>query len=343
MARPSLTRRILFASVPAALLVLGLVAAELVLRSQNEGVTSTHGQVMQPDPTRIWRLPEGKNQSFGATHYIDADGLRITEEDGAPNRILTLGDSSIYGHGLPDGQTLHDHLEGDLRLAGIESDVMCGGVPGYSSEQALVLLDEVGWSKNPDTLVIGTLYSDNLEAGFTDEELMEASARPTNRFALWLSGLELVQLFEGDTAQRSGASQFVQVGWMQGLQGSGEPRVPLDRYYENLHQMADEAREHDASVVYFHLCARWLYEDMMGGRKPSYTSYKDVMERVARERNVPFVDGCQALGTSMVPIQSAFLDELHPSDPSNKVYAHAIVMALQERGWPQQKLVPTSR
>lgn len=119
------------------------------------------GMQLQPHPTRIWSMTPGTQTQFGAEVRIDELGMRYSEIEPNTQIWLTLGDSSIFGHGLNDQGTLHDQLERTLKIQGNNVDVLCGATPGYSTLQTLDYLNETGWDLNPDVLILGNLWSDN--------------------------------------------------------------------------------------------------------------------------------------------------------------------------------------
>jgi len=59
---------------------------------------------------------------------INQDLLREVQIDGAELRIITLGDSSIFGHGVEDAWTLHGQLKGALAAQSTSADVLCGAI-----------------------------------------------------------------------------------------------------------------------------------------------------------------------------------------------------------------------
>ncbi|HSE87961.1 MAG TPA: GDSL-type esterase/lipase family protein [Candidatus Binatia bacterium] len=79
-------------------------------------------------------------------------------------RILALGDSFTYGHGLRDEETYVKQLEAMLNQKlgnhGIRYEVLNAGVPGYNTHQELIHLQEVGLLYHPDVILIGFTMSD---------------------------------------------------------------------------------------------------------------------------------------------------------------------------------------
>ena len=109
-----------------------------------------------------WQLPRDEVDKDGHPVRRDSQGLRVTPSQGSyEHMVYTTGDSSIFGHGLSDRETLHAHIEQEGAKEGISLKAVTGAVPGYSSVQSLNQLFQSGWDQNPDLLVIGNLWSDN--------------------------------------------------------------------------------------------------------------------------------------------------------------------------------------
>ena len=110
------------------------------------------GESLPGEPNMIgdalvgWRVKEGDNRQFGVPEmtHVNSRGLRNPEISLEPNeehRILIVGDSSIYGVRVRDTENISGQLE---RLISKKDDkwrVLNGGCPGYSSWQAIRILE----------------------------------------------------------------------------------------------------------------------------------------------------------------------------------------------------------
>ena len=73
-------------------------------------------------------------------------------------RIVVTGDSSIYGWGVTDNETYAVQLERQLNARFPEHiEVINLGVPGYSTEQTIRLLNKIGWQYEPDLLIVSNI------------------------------------------------------------------------------------------------------------------------------------------------------------------------------------------
>ncbi len=153
--------------LPALLLLLSLGAAEGSLRAWLAVDMVTY---FRPHPTLHWQVrphlqdfhQEGEDPSSG-TGLITTNGDGMREVD-LPRtkaadelRVLVLGDSSNFGHGV-DGHEMWSSVLEELledRVEGRRVRVLNGACPGWTTYQALVFLDEIGLAYEPDVVVAG--------------------------------------------------------------------------------------------------------------------------------------------------------------------------------------------
>jgi hypothetical protein len=347
----SLGKRLLFGTLPAlALLGLGELGARACWDPETEQ-SGDQSTVMAPHPTRLWAPREGPHTAFGGSFRINSDLLRAVPTGGQGPRIITLGDSSIFGHGLEDEWTLHARLQTSLAEAGQTSQVLSGGIPGYSTEQSLRLMAEWGWKQKPSLLVIGNLWSDGARSSVPDREWYERYGSISSRMDRTL--MEWSQLW---TWMRTTSSEQTETPIKLIFERSpeGERRVPLGEYAQNLDRLLQQAAEHSVSAVFLSPCHEKLLNDPELYTGLQSTGYFGVMNAVASHRGVPIVRGCDVLRLAGIERREvAFVqmdphrpelgnDPLHPSGNSNSAYASAITMVLIEAGWPTQGLIPRS-
>lgn len=286
---------------------------------------------MVPDPRRIFRLPAGKVYLTEVPATIDDDGLRVSSAEGPADAplILTIGDSSVFGHGVADGATLHDQLQARLARAKVRARVRCGGSPGYSTVQSLALLDEVGWALKPALLVVASMWSDSRLDRYRDETLVGRGSI--------LDRSSLFTLVRWGVRTASGQPTAQKVAWPT-PSDAGIRRVPLALYRDNLDTILTQARDHDAGVVVLGLPhAAWVAEGntTTGAAAP----YLAVLRSVAEARGVPYVDGTDVF-VQKGGERSLFRDQLHPDADGHALLAQALTDTLVEAGWPGESLLP---
>ncbi|MFT5286592.1 MAG: lysophospholipase L1-like esterase [Planctomycetota bacterium] len=119
-------------------------------------------------PDLIFELRPGLRQvSYaGALISTNQDGFRSNAPTPVKSdksyRVLGLGDSVMFGQGVPDGREYLARLERNLKAddPSREWQVINSAVPGYNSAQELAFLQSRGLDLMPDLVVIGFVSND---------------------------------------------------------------------------------------------------------------------------------------------------------------------------------------
>lgn len=228
------------------LLVLALLGTAELLCA---GAIPPPGTTVGEHPTRFWALNPGTAFPEGEVpQRVNSLGLRGEEpERSAPGpRVLLLGDSVIYGVYLPPESTLDRLLETELRQAtGQPWHVFNGGVPGYTTFQGLDMLEEVGPQVRPDVVMVYFGCNDMSFDVQSDHERAPGWPFSDLRRVLWRSAMYQVLRAQvlGIPVGRPGPLQMSHPG--------DRPRVPIDRFRENLRQIARRSRALGARTVIF--------------------------------------------------------------------------------------------
>lgn len=263
-------------------------------------------------------MSPGTVDSAGVSVSIDATGLRACPASSAP-LLLTLGDSSVFGHGLPDADTLHGQLAvatgGDYRAC-------TAAVPGYSSLQTRIFLEEQGWAMAPAVVVIGNQWSDNQFDYFPDATLLGALRGPSGAVEAVLIESALYRFLAGVLGRPTTYSVY----WKSRDSWGGVRRVPLASYAENLRWMLDEARERGVGVVFLTLAnRRTLEHESVHEPWTPYVAYRAALAAAA---GVPVVDATPLLRASGEAVDALFMDEMHPTALANRLVATELARAL---------------
>ncbi|HKY33688.1 MAG TPA: hypothetical protein VJV23_14250 [Candidatus Polarisedimenticolia bacterium] len=121
------------------------------------------------DPRVLYRLLPGSSGLYLGTEIrVNSMGLRgpdrpIPRPQGAW-RVLVLGDSMVFGIGLPEEETLPAHLQ--RRIAPAEA--INAGVFGYNLPQQVSLLEEAGLRYGPQVVVACFVHNDVENWGLGD-------------------------------------------------------------------------------------------------------------------------------------------------------------------------------
>ena len=299
------------------------------------------GMQLEPHPTRIWALHEGREVQFGTNITIDAQGMRQSSVPSQGERWLLLGDSSFFGHGLADAGTLHEQLQSQLLGQGYNISVRCGAVPGYSILQTKIFMEEVGWNLSPKLLLIGNLWSDNNFDHFVDQEWLDAlQPESTLQQWLWKSHVFLWlhhslrpprRTEKGDPHQK--------ISWIKEPYQTGRRRVEVNLYAQTLDELIQEAAVRGVGVVLIQPANRYRVEGSVPNA--TWTPYFEAQRMVASHRGVPIFDVAAYLRVFGMSAEEAFLDELHPTETANTHIASGLIFTLQASKWPEQIPLPS--
>jgi hypothetical protein len=220
------------------------------------GIWAREGWVI--DPELGWTLPPNDSRMHGgALVETNARGYRCPdfEETKPPGgfRVVVVGDSTSMGFGVQQAAIFSSELQRLLaERSSSRIEVLNLGTPGYSSEQARLMLETRGMGFETDVVVFLSNYNDRRtlspEASpdsrehFADVAERVASA---DRFR-WSAVVRLARLLLGGEASSliaSGHYTFDEIAV------DAPVRVPLDRYEANVRSIVETAEASDARVI----------------------------------------------------------------------------------------------
>lgn len=309
-----------------ALVLLGLeLGARAALSATRAGLDAPPPaeDAMAPSPLLGWAPRPGASRAFGvpARTWIDAHGTRNPEPEPAPSpgelRLLTLGDSTVYGVLVRDEDVFSAVAARALsRRLGRPVRARNGGVPGYSSEQALRLLDGPLAPVAFDVLVIATQWSDAQLGPAPDAEMW-----PRGRAGIG-GVLDRSGLFRALALLVRGAADPEVITWRLSSV-DGVRRVPPGAYRRNLHALADRARERGAQPVFLILPS----DRDLGGEplEPPRPAYRAAMRAVADAEGALLVDGAAPFVGGG---RGLMADDVHPSRGGHELLGETLAAAL---------------
>ncbi|MCA9727056.1 MAG: hypothetical protein KC729_05180 [Candidatus Eisenbacteria bacterium] len=140
------------------------------LRYAAERQQRAEGLFIRFDPRYGWANIPGRSARFQRLEFdtqvrINEDGFRgpripMARTTGK-SRILVLGDSYVFGHGVEDDETFCAVLAHILP----STEVVNFGVSGYSTDQELLLLQDRGLAYHPDVVLLCLYRNDILDNG----------------------------------------------------------------------------------------------------------------------------------------------------------------------------------
>ncbi len=226
-------------------LIAGLTAAELILRWQRSQIE--HSDRMEPgllryDPLLGWSLTPGwegehRHHDFRVRYRINDDGFRGPAGPAPQETVTLLGDSFTFGLGVNEGETFADRLNADHPRPRFFNR----GVPGYSTDQERLLLDELPAELRRRVLLVVYLGNDLID-NLRTYPLQADQAKP--RFVLRngrlrLEGIPVPRTPKPAAARRESLAILVlgpdapRTGWLGRLElsrrlGLFQARVELD-------------------------------------------------------------------------------------------------------------------
>lgn len=307
---------------------------------------------MRGNPFLLWEYAPGQRTESDTDVNINSLGLRgpepiIPKPDGV-RRLLSTGDSTIYGFKVRDGSVF---IEIAAESLGSKVEGWNAAIPGYSSYQSLNMLEMRALRLEPDVLVIGNIWSDNNFDTFVDRDLLEIYGEFESGSTQRMRGLlERSALFRwmdyrirlGQDAvltEREERSLARKVGWTVGGQdnSSGKRRVAANDYTDNLNALIDTAHANQAEAIFVLLPHPFdLVDD--GKEAPAWSLYRQIMHDVAESRGVPLVNMVEVFQSSGLGREALFFDEgepgiqddLHPTELGHRLMGEALAAALKD-------------
>jgi len=250
---------------------------------------------------------------------------------------MVIGDSTSFGHGVPDGAAYVNVAVRILAESGLDVDVVNGGVAGYSIAQSGLLMEEVGWAMEPTLLVITNLWSDNTFDAFHDEDLL-ASQRFSHHNPLAHSrALTLLATALG--AGNPSGGRLITVSKLEPWPEGKVRRVPVERYAVLVDQLIGEARSRGIGVAFVRNANELLLVDWKDPAPPTWEPYFEVMTALAEHHGVPMVDTGTVFEESGLDKGELFLDLMHPTVMGHELVGTALADQVLASGWPQVRLV----
>lgn len=333
-----MARRLLYALVAFLLVVGGLELLGRVAPPPDPRTPARGDEkeiMLHGNPWLLWELQPGKRVEQGRPVTVNDQGFRDPPRGPKQGpRAMVFGDSSVYGFGVADEDTFAARLE-----AATGAEVINAGVPGYSSFQALNLLDMRGWAFEPDLLLVADIWSDNNFDSFVDKDLLATYAGwegswvgVTRSLLEWSAAFRWLDYRLRVAPQ---AAEARKVGWQLGGNDvrTGLRRVSVNDYAANLDGFCERMQARGGGVLFVILPNR---EDVAPvSANPAWNLYRQVMRETAEAWGAPVADLAAAFKAAGRSADALFLDQMHPTPLGHQLAADTILAALGPAGWPE--------
>lgn len=307
------------------------------------------------DPDTFWALSPGErfDATVCDTVQINSLGLRGPEPDGRHPAVLLLGDSCVYGVGVPEGQTLDCWLAKELTTASARPvSVYNAGVSGYSTYQALKTLQRVGPVIRPEALIVACYYADRSPDLKPDSQRAVGEPVASLRRLLWPS--HIYQILRLSVLEMKGEGTLIKahdpVTASQALAQGQVPRVSLTEYRQNLASFLDLGRKFGVKRCFYVLLPD---RDLSPNQQLPTTGLGQVVLASSSEQQCPpnvepyqwylthpSLDG--GCGVDLFSLwykrkqntEGLFSDNMHPTGSGNALIAKDLVpVMLQYSDW----------
>ncbi len=341
MSRLPLSRRLLYASVTVAGLLLlvesgvrMLYRAELKAWASPAPARHEGAPTLRGNPYLLFEFAPGVRYEQGVEVRINSLGLRgpepVLPSPPGVRRILTTGDSSVFGFGVPEDAVLSSVAAAAL---GEGFEAINAAIPGYSSYQSINLLRLRALKTEPDLIVIGNLWSDNNFDSFVDRDLLATTTgyerSTTARLQRLLSASAIYRVADWKLRVRERSRKIRTVSWQVGSQQHiGLRRVAINDYAANLEILVGMATEVGAEVVFLLLANEEDVRAHVGGEK-AWTPYREVMREAAARHGAPVVEVPELFRASGLSDEALFLDEMHPTIAGHRIIGEALAEVLR--------------
>jgi lysophospholipase L1-like esterase len=312
------------------------------------------------DAHQLWRPRPGAQTPWGVDDRINARGYRgeelALERTPGVARIATLGDSSTFGMGIEAQSHWTPKLARAIAANGTRCEALCAGVIGFTIEQGLQRYRALVRSHRPDVVVaaFGAVNEHFAALGEPDREKIarSSSVGPLQRFGLWSRNEIRVLHFFGwivDTARgedrvamrkalnqkkKEQAELAEKMGPIGALDYPGQRRVSLERFREDLRELARLVREDGGRLV---LISMPRFPELEAA-EPILEKYNEAVLTEAAALGVPCYDARTAVKSELAKgtkWEELFIDSYHPSIEGHELIAQGVaplVMAELQAG-----------
>lgn len=299
--------------------------------------------LFEGDPVLFWRLRPNADRAIWDFTVVstNAQGLRhdrpIVDKPRGRFRIVCVGDSVTFGYRIPlvfpDAPDAYDRndapyparLERLLREQHPDRDfeVIALAVPGYSSFQGRLLLEQTIEWLEPDVVILCFGFNDVALRAQPDALVMAPDVVSTALRRVMSSSQALLHLWRWSTAHTAGADDAPVVA-----PDPPGPRVSRLDYVTNMDAMAELAREHRAKV----LVVGAVYRDRTTnpGEAQRMSIYRGTLAEAMRQTDVPYLEIAELTENAAPANAELFGEHIHPSSNGHQRMAERILAALRE-------------
>ncbi len=285
---------------------------------------------MLEDEARGWSLAPSQLVRDGdfvyRTNSLGLRGPELAPKRPDEIRLLTLGDSSVFGTAVGEAE-IFSSVAAQALGASWRRPVtpVNGATPGHTSQQAVQTFRQLAPQVRPDWVVVATLWSDLYR---NDGRAQPAAAQGLRGPLRLLASYRLLRRALAPWL-RSRQVRWITSGQDLAAAHSLDARVPLPRYARNLASIAEQAQAMGARCALLVLPAP---VDLDRAPPPeTVLLYRQAMAQVASDGGLPLVDGPRWFRQHGADLDH-FIDQVHPSSEGHALLGQALADALAPLG-----------
>jgi len=305
-----------------------------------DGTPKDQQPLFAGDPMLFWRLRPNVERAIWDFTVVstNAQGLRhdrpIEAKPPGRFRIVCVGDSVTFGFRVPlvfpDTPDQWDRtdapyparLERLLRELYPDRDVevIALAVPGYSSYQGRILLEQsIDWLE-PDVVVICFGFNDVARKHFPDKDVMSRDRVATTLRAVLSSSQALLHTWRWWTSRPGPKVELPAPG----------PRVSREDYLANVLAMMELARTNGAAV----LVVGPVYRDRKTNPPEALQMglYRSTLRDFALAQQIPYLEVDELTERRDADNERLFGEHVHPSSIGHQLLAEQLLDALGQHG-----------
>jgi len=253
-------------------------------------------EVYKKDCDLFWRFRENKDicsRRFSHIDYqINSSGLRGPEipKNKPDMRILALGNSCTFGWGVPYNQTWVSSLQNFIGSRVDNSvDIICAGVPGYSSHQGKIFFEKELLKLDPDIVLIMFGWNDQWVAG---QGITDAAQETPSELIICIHNL--LSPFKIYQAVRKIVLKVCENEKEVRLDAIGpQNRVDIDQFYMNLRSIVKTAKKNNIEPILLIPPVASLeiyFDEDVSVLHTKHEKYQNEIRRLGFKEQIPVVD-----------------------------------------------------
>lgn len=297
------------------------------------------GAAFMPSDDWLWTPRPGAEYQGDVVNGDGYRGAVIARDRGERVRVVTLGDSSTFGFGVPDEKCFARRLEQSFADTETPIEVLNLGCIGFSAVQAREIYRKKARRYRPDLVIVavGAVNEHFLvPPGQSDSEKLRLLEGRGGKVLRWLRRFSTVRWIESWIRDSEAYDPVADVV-LRGSSQDWRPRVSLEEFSFTLAELAHMIARDGAKLLVVVPPKR---EDV-DRSKPVLMEYQAALRAFAAERQLPIVDvytrfrELDHADPSIVesPLMSPrFMDPYHPSELGHRLYAEILVEAIGKYG-----------